>query len=364
MTANVRFGIIGTGAIAGEFADGLAAAKHAELVAVASRSAASAAAFAAAHPGAGRAVARAYGSYEELLADPAVDAVYVATPHPQHPQWAMAVLDAGKHVLCEKPIAVNADVASRIFEAARERGLVAMEAFAFRFHPQTQKLLELISSGAIGRLRALDIAFTYDWPEGRAVARRSAGGGILDVGTYCTSLAALIVAAAQGGDTAEATSIVALADLHPVERTDVVTFAVARYPDDVLAQLSTGVGLITDDHIRVYGTAGQLAITIPCWRGPIRDLASQITLTPNKSAGIEGPYSTTEAAEVIFDIPGGTSIFTLEADGVASVIRGGSTAAAPYAAHSLANLRALDAWRAAVGVAYDDDIEAGEPVTA
>ena len=139
MGAHLRWGILGTGAIANTFATALPQSRTGRLVAVGSRTADSARKFAARH-GDGRA----HGSYDALLADPEVDAVYIATPHPQHAEWCIRAARAGKHILCEKPITLNHAEAMVVAEAAREAGVFLMEAFMYRCHPQTQRIVELI----------------------------------------------------------------------------------------------------------------------------------------------------------------------------------------------------------------------------
>ena len=147
MSKPLRWGIIGTGNIARSFAEGLRTSKTGKLLAVASRSQAKADNFAR-ELGA----QRAYASYEALLADPDVEAVYISTPHPHHAEWAIKSAEAKKHILCEKPIALNSGEAMAIIEAAIANDVFLMEAFMYRCHPQTQKLVELLREKAIGEI--------------------------------------------------------------------------------------------------------------------------------------------------------------------------------------------------------------------
>jgi predicted dehydrogenase len=153
-TKTLRWGIIGTGRIAREFAAGIAHSRHGKLVAVASRSPIIEAApeFGAAHRHTG---------YAKLLSDKSVDAVYIATPHPMHAEWAIRAAEAGKHVLCEKPIGMNAAEADAIIDAARRHDVFLMEAFMYRAHPQTEALTALVRSGAIGEVRLIEASFGY-----------------------------------------------------------------------------------------------------------------------------------------------------------------------------------------------------------
>ena len=136
MNNRLGWGILSTGRIAGIFATGVARSQHSRLVAVGSRTTASAERLAKEFG-----VSKAHGSYEALLADPEGTAVYIATPHPQHVEWAVKAAEAGKHILCEKPIGVNHAEAMVIAAAAQENGVMLMEAFMYRCHPQTAKVL-------------------------------------------------------------------------------------------------------------------------------------------------------------------------------------------------------------------------------
>src|SRR5580765_1443630 len=144
MNDKLGWGIIATGSIAGAFARGVGHSRTGRVVAVASRSREKAETFAREHG-----VAKAHGSYEALLEDDEVDAIYIATPHPLHAQWAIRCAQAKKHVLVEKPIGMNHAQAMAVVEAARVNNVFLMEAFMYRCHPQTRKLVELIRGGAI-----------------------------------------------------------------------------------------------------------------------------------------------------------------------------------------------------------------------
>jgi len=337
----LRFGILGTGSIAGELADALAQARLCSAEAVASREAARASVFAAAHG-----VRRALGSYEQLLADPEVDLVYVATPHPQHLPWAGAALRAGKHVLCEKPLAMNAAQAALLVAAAEQGDRMLVEAFAYRFHPQTRTLLELVRDGAIGRVGMIDVVFSYRLPdgyEGRHVSRALGGGGILDVGCYCTSLCQAVVAAATGQLAPEPEEVAGVAVLHERERTDLYAAAVMRFAAGILASLSCGVALAQDDHIRVYGSEGSLYVPAPSWLPGRREADSTIELQRADGA----------RQSIAIRAPG--NVFALQADGVAELLADGPEAWRATRTCSLANMRTLDRWRAAAGVSYAED---------
>jgi len=182
-----RWGILGTGAIARQFVEGLGELPEAEVLAVGSRSEASAEKFAE-----DRDIPRRYGTYEDLAADPDVDIVYVATPHPFHAGNVELCLGAGKAVLCEKPFTVNAAEAERVIGLARERGLFLMEGMWTRFFPLMGELRRLLSAGVIGEPRMLtaDFGFRDEFdPRSRKFDPGLGGGALLDVGVYCISLA-------------------------------------------------------------------------------------------------------------------------------------------------------------------------------
>lgn len=187
MTDRIRWGIAGPGRMAAEMAQAFAAVPDGELVAVGSRSAGRAEAFAAAHG-----VPRVHASYEALVNDPQVDAVYVATPHPQHTDITLAAIDAGKAVLVEKAFTATVEDTVAIVDAARSRGVFAMEAMWTRFNPGVAAIREAIAAGEIGQLRAVhgDLTAFRDYlPEDRLFDPDKGGGAVLDLGVYVMSFA-------------------------------------------------------------------------------------------------------------------------------------------------------------------------------
>jgi predicted dehydrogenase len=331
---NLRWGLLAAGTIAAEFAAGVEQSRHGVLGAVAARSAGRAREFATRFE-----IPKAYGGYEDLLADPDIDAVYIATPHPMHAEWAIRAAEAGKHVLCEKPLTVTAGEAEKVIDAARRNDVFLMEAFMYRLHPQTRRLAELISCGAIGEVRAVDVTFSYD--SGGTVAERLAdpalgGGGILDVGCYCTSLARLVAQAATGEAVVEPTTVTGMARLS--ERgVDEYAMGLFRLPGGIIAQLSCGYRLAQDDHIRVYGSTGQMYVAKPAWIHEMRPPGtSSIVLTP------------TGGEPEVIEIEATQGLFTREADHVAAHVADRQAPELTWA-ETLANMRTLDRWRSAVG---------------
>ncbi len=263
----LRWGILGAGNIAGAFASHLPKSDTGTLVAVASRSQDKAQAFADKHAK----DARAHGSYEALLKDADVDAVYVATPHPQHAEWTIKLLRAGKHVLCEKPLALNWADAEAMFEAADKAGRVLVEAFMYRCHPQTAKLVELLRDKVIGDVQFIDAAFSFrggDDPQSRLMNPDLGGGGILDVGCYATSIARLVAGVATGGDVAEPIEMQGVGHIGQTG-VDEWASATAKFPGGILANLRTGVRLNASNDLVIYGTEGK--IVIPQTFIPARD---------------------------------------------------------------------------------------------
>ncbi|MDW8364718.1 MAG: Gfo/Idh/MocA family oxidoreductase, partial [Abditibacteriales bacterium] len=201
MNDKLNWGILGTGRIAQTFAKAVINSNTGKLVAVGSRTQEAAERF-----GEEFQVPRRYGSYEELLRDDVVQAVYISLPNHLHAEWTIKCAQAGKHVLCEKPLTVNFAQAMTVIEAARYHGVFLMEAFMYRCHPQTARLVELIKEGVIGEVRLIQVSFAYNLGpkyENIRLSNPCAGGGIMDVGCYTTSMARLIAGAAVGRDFAD-----------------------------------------------------------------------------------------------------------------------------------------------------------------
>ncbi|MDQ6818279.1 MAG: Gfo/Idh/MocA family oxidoreductase [Actinomycetota bacterium] len=345
MSNRLRVGVLGTGSIAAEVTDALHLTRRCAAEAVASRDSDRAARFAAEHG-----VRRALESYQALIADPKIDVVYISTPHPEHAEWAVRAAEAGKHVLCEKPLTLDAATSAAVIETARRRGVFLLEAFAFHFHSQTERLLELVRNGTIGTVQAIAVTFSYSMPgpdrPARVLANALGGGGILDVGCYCTSMSRRLVMAATGTVAVEPDEVAALAALDPLERTDRYSAAVMRFAGDILAQLACGVDLMQDDRISVYGSQGQLHVSDPCWLAGRRDAPSRIEI------------GRSDGEDSVVHIPGGQNIFALEADGMAQMLDRGVASCHPSWDETMANMRTLDRWRSAVGVHYEAEATA------
>lgn len=341
----LAWGILGTGNIARAFARGVAASQTGRLLAVGSRTAAAAGAFAGEF-----AIPRRYASYEALLADPEVAAVYIALPNHLHAQWTIRAAEAGKHILCEKPLATNLGEAMVAIEAARRHGVFLMEAYMYRCHPQMAKLVELIRGGAIGEVRLIEAHFSFNagQPDYTAFRHRSAtaGGGIMDVGGYCTSAVRLIAGAALGRPVAEPLEVKGTAHIDPTGGVDEWATATLRFPGDILATLSCGMLVRVDSALEVWGSAGHIVVPNPWF--------------PGRQAGVVDAeilvYRDGEPAPERLLVDGGAPLYAIEADTVARHLAA-QQAPAPCMgwADSLGNMRTLDRWRQDAGLTFGNE---------
>ena len=250
MESQVGWGILGAGGIAARFVSDLVKLPDAGLVAVGSRSKDRADEFASHHG-----IERAYGSYAELLGDPDVDVVYVATPHPFHRPHTLLCLDHGKAVLCEKPMGVNAHDVREMVTRARATDLFLMEAMWTRALPVTRQAQKWIEEGRIGEVRMLtaDFGFRSGWnPEGRLLNPELAGGALLDVGVYVIALASMVFGGAP-------VSVQAAAHIGETG-VDEQTAMVLSYRDGALGLLSCAVRTSTPQQARIDGTEGSIHI--------------------------------------------------------------------------------------------------------
>ena len=256
MSDVIRWGILGAGNIAGRFAPDLRLLKDAELVAVACRSEDKARGFASRFG-----ARRSYGSYDQLAQDPEIDVVYVATPHSLHYDNTIACINAGKAVLCEKPLAVNAEQAGRMIEAAQKAGVFLMEGMWVRFFPMMAQLRQWLSNGAIGKVQMLqsDFGFSMQFdPQHRAFNPDLAGGALLDVGVYPVSLASMVF----GAQPERISSMAHLGQTGVDERSAMIF----GYEDGQLATLSCAVSAKTFCEINISGEKGHIRIHSHCWR--------------------------------------------------------------------------------------------------
>jgi predicted dehydrogenase/aryl-alcohol dehydrogenase-like predicted oxidoreductase len=339
--ASVRWGILGPGSIARAFAGGVAGSRSGKLVAIATRYPGRPG-LAESFPG-----ARIVAGYENLLTDPEIDAVYIALPHPFHAEWAIKAAETGKHVLCEKPLGLTAFEADAMMHAARKAGTFLGEAFMYRLHPQTQKLVELVKSGAVGEVRMIKSSFGFAMPrvmpEHRLYANDLAGGGILDVGGYPVSMARLIAGAAAGQPFAEPDKVAGMAHLGETG-VDEWASAVLHFPGGIVAEVSCSISLNQDNVLRIFGTRGCIEVPDFWFAGGNRDVGpGRIDVIRNG-----GERETIDLGER-------RHLYSFEADAAGEAIREGRQEFAWPGmswAESLGTLRVLDKWRAAAGLEY------------
>jgi predicted dehydrogenase len=317
----VRWGVLSTAQIATEkVIPGMRRARRADLVAIASRSEASARA-AADRLG----IATAHGSYEALLADPAVDAVYIPLPNHLHAEWAIAALRAGKHVLCEKPLAVTAADAERMAVEAEASGRLLMEAFMYRHHPSWVAVHDLVTNGRIGRLTAVDSWFSYfnDDPANIRNVLAYGGGALYDIGCYCVNLSRWLF----GG---EPETVAAAIHRDPATGVDVLTGGTLAFGDGI-ASFTCSTRVESDQRVHVYGTEGRISIEIPFNIPPDRPTRVYVT------AGGEPPVApATETLEFATADP-----YACEVDAFSEAILAGAPAPVPPA-DAIANLRVIE----------------------
>jgi xylose dehydrogenase (NAD/NADP) len=281
MSDAVRWGFLSTANINDKVLRGVADVDSVDVVAVASRDASRADAYARE-----RGIERAYGSYDELLADPELEAIYISLPNSMHIEWSIRALEAGKHALCEKPLSRHPDDVERAFDTAERAGLILMEAFMYRHNPQTKRLQELVEGGAIGRLRLIRAVFSFPLRDSPDVRLDPAldGGGLMDVGCYCVSGSRLLAGEPEvvfGEQVAAPTGV------------DEVFTGTMRFADDVLAELDCALVLPVRDELEAIGEEGSIFLDDP-WHchSPVLELRTEsgterIALEPVDSYGLQ-----------------------------------------------------------------------------
>lgn len=251
--STVRWGILGAAKFAREFmARAIHAAEGAEFAALATSSAEKAAPFQAFAPG-----ITVHESYEALLADPSIDAVYIPLPNHMHVAWTLKALEAGKHVLCEKPMTLKAAEFDQLIAARDRTGLLAAEAYMILHHPQYARAKELIGEGAIGELRHVDAYFTFnnEWDEGNIRNKpETGGGGLRDIGVYTFGSARFV--------TGEEPTEITHADLTLENDVDVIARVGARFPGFSYAAF-VSMRLYNRQHICFHGSGGSITLTCP-----------------------------------------------------------------------------------------------------
>jgi xylose dehydrogenase (NAD/NADP) len=311
MTAPVRYGILGAANIARSFCRGLAGSALATAEVVASRDGAKAAAFAAE-----MGVPRHLASYEALLADPGIEAIYIPLPNDMHCEWAIRCAEAGKHVLCEKPLAMGAEEAGRMYDAARRAGVHLVEAYPYMSQPQTLRVRALLREGAIGQVQLITTAFGFALvaPDGtplrdpaniRLLPERG-GGGLLDAGTYSMSMARIIAG--------ERPARVFATGRNTASGVDQTVVAIVEFPSGAVAQVSSSMSTAMHRHAVAVGSAGVIETSYS------NHAPADAKLTVRIKRGVPG----TVAFETE-EVDGGDG-FRLEAESFARMVREGAQA--------------------------------------
>ena len=321
MSKPVQWGVLGVAKIATEkVIPATQKAGNAFVAAIASRDEGRAKAAAAA-----LGIPRAYGSYEALLADPEIEAIYNPLPNELHVEWTAKALAAGKHVLCEKPVAMSAHEAQGLIAARDASGKLAAEAFMVRFHPQWRRVRELLRAGAIGEARAIQTLFTYRLLDPANVRNRPpGGGGLYDIGCY-----AILTARYAFG--AEPLRVAATLDIDPEFGTDRLGGAILEFPGGRHLTFTIATQLAGAQRVTIAGTAGRIEVKIPFNAPP--DRACEIVI--DSGADLVGGGARTEGFPAVDQ-------YTLQAEAFGRALRGEAAWEFPLE-DAIANMRVIDA---------------------
>ena len=269
----------------------------------------------------------AYGSYEALLADPTIEAIYNPLPNHLHVPWTLKALEAGKHVLCEKPVALDAAQAEQLVEASARTGRLVAEAFMVRHHPQWRKALEIVQSGRLGEVRAIQTLFAY-YLDDRTNIRNQAdigGGGLYDIGCYAINTARYLFGA-------EPERVVGAFDIDPVLRTDRMMSGLAHFPEGRQLSFTCATQLVPTQRVQILGTRCRLEIEIP-FNAPA-DAATRLTLDDGRD--LKG------GGREVIDLPPSNQ-YTRQGDSFSHAVLGETPL--PWGiADAVLNMRVIDAF--------------------
>ena len=342
----IKWGIIGPGNIANNFADGLKSSYSGQLVAIASKSEDRRKNFGDKYDI--HSDFR-FDSYEDIINSEHIDAIYISTPHNLHAEWTIKAAGKGKHVLCEKPGAVNLNEGKKIIEAVKEAGVFYMEGFMYRCHPQIPKLLEIIKNKTIGEIESIETSFGYDTgktiPESRIFNKELTGGAILDVGLYPISFSRLISGVATGEKFLEPNFINAEGRIGDTG-VDEVAHANLEFKNGIKAKVSTAIRESMKNNAIILGTEGTIELPDP-WM-------------PGRNGG---PYHAKiiinkNGQEEVIELKGPEHLFFFEAE-LASQCIAKEKIQPPHPAmtweDTLGNLKALDTWREIINYKLPQD---------
>jgi D-xylose 1-dehydrogenase (NADP+, D-xylono-1,5-lactone-forming) len=339
MSRRIQWGILGTGNIARQFAAGVNVSRRGELTAVGSRSKESAETFARSYH-----IEYPYDSYEKMLGDDRVDAVYNSLPNSMHHEWTIKALRAGKHVLCEKPFAVNAHQAEEMFDVAKKMGKVLVEAFMYRSHPLTHAVEAAVAEGVIGKLRLIRTSFCYKTSkiDGNVrFSRELAGGGLMDVGCYCINFSRLFAGC-------DPERVSANAHFHETGVDDLLT-ATMQFPNGILASFSCGMIAQADNTAQLCGSEGFIEIPVP-WKPLAKDSIFVIARgTPPRMDGPAKAPTTPPRETRRISVDG--ELYGIEADDFAATVLD-SEIPRVTRNDTMGNMRVLDEMRRQIGLEF------------
>jgi predicted dehydrogenase len=318
----LRWGVLSTASIAREkWIPGVRRGSRGDVVAIASRDGDGARRIAAQ-----LGIPQAHASYEALLRDPEVDAVYVPLPNHLHREWSIAAIRAGKHVLCEKPMALSAADAAVMVGAAADAGVLLMEAFMYRLHPSWLAVRELVAAGRIGQLRTVQSWFSYfnDDPTNIRNNRGAGGGALMDIGCYAVNLSRMLF-----GDEPDHVRASMLRD--GPSGVDILTSAILSFPGGGSATFTCSIRAEDDQRVHIYGTSGHISIGIPFNIPP--DRPTHVFLT----RGGDPPVAP-DVERFTFDT---ADPYGVEADAFAAAVIDGGPPPIP-ASDAVANLRVIE----------------------
>ena len=343
MSNQLRWGIVGTGNIARQFTEGVVQSRRGSVVAVGSRSVESAGAFAERFG-----LACSVGDYAAVVSHADVDAVYVALPNNLHHEWTVRALQAGKHVLCEKPMSGDVASVEAMFDEADRQDRVLIEAFMYRTHPLLQSMKQQIRDGAIGEVKLIRTSFCFR--TGNTTKESNVrfdpdliGGGLMDIGCYCLDFGQFITGESP-------TEVQAFGHVHQSGVDDVVV-GTAKYPGGVLLHFSCGMTVQADNAAHICGDEGYIEVPVP-WKPPVTGAQYSIKQQlsrPKQDTTAKQEDVSAGPATITMDSPG--HLYGEEADRFADVVLDG---AEPFMTReeSIANIRALESLRRQIGLSF------------
>jgi predicted dehydrogenase len=338
MSRTLRWGVMGTGNIARQFCADVRSAKRCMIQAAGSRKLETARTFAAAHE-----IPVAVGSYADLIGRDDIDAIYLSLPNSMHHEWTIKSLRAGKHVLCEKPLAVDVAQAEEMFDVAERSGRVLVEAFMYRSHPQTKAVIDAVQRGVIGELKTIRTSFCYRTTRVDNNIRFQPelhGGALMDIGCYCINFSQLFARQ-------EPSQVSAFARFHS-SGVDEIVVGTMRFPSGVMATMNCGMSLQADNTAALSGSEGYIEIPVP-WKPPQQNAQWHLAYSaPPLMDKVRGRHPGTVPPRETFSVNSSAGPYALEADDFAASVLDG---APPLIARedSLGTMRTLVAFRSAIG---------------